>query len=755
MLHNGAVSHSAFTALVIADSFTDDLKPLTLELPRCLMPVSGVPLLDYSVANLIDNGADEIYIVSCARSEQVQQHVEERWGKAEVKVEVIVAAGCHCVADALRHADNSDVLKTDFLLCFGDMLTNASNLKALWEKHTRKREVDQAILMTLFLKEETDQSLAARNQVLRQRIARDARKKIEAVPSDDYLDSSRLQEEGAGEEEKAKAAEEASTKADKNLLGVLGEERVAAVIDPTSSNLFQYLPWDMQRDSNGSDDDDSADEPAQLGLSLELMAETPTLSIRNDLIETGMGVCSIQLLKMFEQQGFDYNDVRDCVRSVINDGLLGNKIMAEILPSSVFLRRVRTLEQYQMASKAVLEGWSYPYGVDAPFAMRYQEQLSYRQPAVYVDESATLSHTARIGASTLISPKVTVGDRTKVEQSVIGRGVAVGNDACVTRSHVWEGATIKEGAVLDGALVCRDAVVGRNCRLHPGSMVSFGVVLAEGTEVLPGVRITRVKEPEMDDFGEPLEATGLEFIESSEEEVVGAGGVGRAYCAAPGVPLDAVGLSLPQDDAVDSCASVFCDDVSSSDSEAPITHEQRHEEEVIDTIKRAVKEDLKIGDVEFEVKSVRWQYDVSLLDSCRAVLHAFLQIAEQTPGSSPVKVFAKTIKKWKVLLLKVLESFKKTSEKVVVERELLNIVTDRAKASKPIMNDVNLFIHYMYDQDVLSESAILVWEEEMRCKKAAGSLDDADALILSSCDELLDMLKEDSEEEESDEDESD
>ena len=83
-----------------------------------------------------------------------------------------------------------------------------------------------------------------------------------------------------------------------------------------------------------------------------------------------------------------------------------------------------------------------------------------------------------------------------------------------------------------------------------------------------------------------------------------------------------------------------------------------------------MKEDLKIGDVEFEVKSVRWQYDVSLLDSCRAVLHAFLQIAEQTPGSSPVKVFAKTIKKWKVLILKVLESFKKTSEKVVVEREV-------------------------------------------------------------------------------------
>ena len=48
------------TAVVIADSYTNNFHPLTLNTPHCLQNVAGRPLLDYTLSWLHFNSVTEV-----------------------------------------------------------------------------------------------------------------------------------------------------------------------------------------------------------------------------------------------------------------------------------------------------------------------------------------------------------------------------------------------------------------------------------------------------------------------------------------------------------------------------------------------------------------------------------------------------------------------------------------------------------------------------------------------------------------------
>ena len=58
-------------AVIIADSFNSKFKPLTLETPRCLIPLCNTPILDYTLSMLAGSGVQEIFIVTCSQCERI------------------------------------------------------------------------------------------------------------------------------------------------------------------------------------------------------------------------------------------------------------------------------------------------------------------------------------------------------------------------------------------------------------------------------------------------------------------------------------------------------------------------------------------------------------------------------------------------------------------------------------------------------------------------------------------------------------
>jgi len=56
-------------ALILAAGMGTRLGPLTDKIPKCLVPVNGVPIIARQIENLVDNGIREIYIVSGYKSD--------------------------------------------------------------------------------------------------------------------------------------------------------------------------------------------------------------------------------------------------------------------------------------------------------------------------------------------------------------------------------------------------------------------------------------------------------------------------------------------------------------------------------------------------------------------------------------------------------------------------------------------------------------------------------------------------------------
>ena len=143
-------SEDVVQAVVIADSFNFRFLPITAEKPRALLPLVNRCLIDYTVEFLAFSGVQEIFVFCCSHSKQIKEHLEKsRWKKktSPVKIRTIVSEDCPSVGDALRNIDSLALIRSDFVLVSGDLVSNM-DLREVIAKHKKLREKDKMTVMT-------------------------------------------------------------------------------------------------------------------------------------------------------------------------------------------------------------------------------------------------------------------------------------------------------------------------------------------------------------------------------------------------------------------------------------------------------------------------------------------------------------------------------------------------------------------------------------------------------------------------------
>lgn len=137
-------------AVVIADSFNFRFLPITAEKPRALLPLVNRPLIDYTVEFLAVSGVEEVFVYCCAHADQLKKHLSQsKWNKpgSPVRLQTIVSEDCPSVGDALRDIDSQALIRSDFVLVSGDLVSNME-LKEVINKHKQLRQKDKETVMT-------------------------------------------------------------------------------------------------------------------------------------------------------------------------------------------------------------------------------------------------------------------------------------------------------------------------------------------------------------------------------------------------------------------------------------------------------------------------------------------------------------------------------------------------------------------------------------------------------------------------------
>lgn len=143
-------------AIVMSDSYQDRFMPLTLETPRCLLPLANTPLIEYTLEFLATAGVHEIYVVGSAHVEKIEEYLaQSKWSlpHSPFKVlQVIKSTESQSVGDAMRDLDRMGLITSDFLLISGDIVSNL-DFKQVLRAHRERKAKDKNSIMTMVLRE--------------------------------------------------------------------------------------------------------------------------------------------------------------------------------------------------------------------------------------------------------------------------------------------------------------------------------------------------------------------------------------------------------------------------------------------------------------------------------------------------------------------------------------------------------------------------------------------------------------------------
>ncbi len=124
-------------ALLLCAGFGTRLRPITLKDPKCLMQISGKPLLGLWLKKLEQYGFQEVLINTHYLSEKVNEYLKKRPENNRIKINTIYEEKLLGTAGTLMQNKYFFKDSTGFLI-HGDNLTNF-NLLELFNAHKKRR----------------------------------------------------------------------------------------------------------------------------------------------------------------------------------------------------------------------------------------------------------------------------------------------------------------------------------------------------------------------------------------------------------------------------------------------------------------------------------------------------------------------------------------------------------------------------------------------------------------------------------------
>ncbi|XP_050362996.1 translation initiation factor eIF-2B subunit epsilon [Nymphalis io] len=144
-------------AVVIMDLFNNNFSPICNQNPMGLLPVAGIPIIDYVLESLVSGGVGEAILFCCQDSLKIKDHIKKckenkvPWSII-LDVQIISSDTCQTMGDVMREIDAAGLVRGYFVLLGINSITNI-NFAALLEQHKQTCKKDKGAAMTLVYKE--------------------------------------------------------------------------------------------------------------------------------------------------------------------------------------------------------------------------------------------------------------------------------------------------------------------------------------------------------------------------------------------------------------------------------------------------------------------------------------------------------------------------------------------------------------------------------------------------------------------------
>ncbi|XAR52501.1 hypothetical protein NMG60_11020619 [Bertholletia excelsa] len=711
------LAHAPLQAILLADSFAQKFRPITLERPKVLLPLVNIPMIDYTLAWLESAGVEEVFVFCCAHSKQVIDYINTKWiGQANFSIKTIESHNSISAGEALRFIYELNVIQGDFVLISGDTLSNMSLTRAL-EEHRERRKKDSNAVMTMVIKKSKPSPLTHQSRLgtdeLFMAINPDTKQLLYYEDKADPL-------KGTISLDKMLLADNASVS--------LHNDKQDCYIDICSLEVLSLFTdnFDYQH-------------------------------LRRHFVK-GLLMDDIMGYKIFTHEIHSSYAARiDNFRSydTISKDIIQRWTYPFVPDVQFFGYSAIKLERQGMyRAPGIVQSCSAQVG-----------------PFTVIGNGTTIGDNARISNS-VVGEGCNIGSNVSIEGSYIWHNVTIEDGCTLRHAIVCDGVVVKSGAVLEpGVVLSFKVVIGQQFVVPSHSKVSLlqQPTNQDSDEELEYADDSSgiVEVPSI--TGTPDNLSGELTSELSETQrraasEVGAGGVGFIWSMTEGsygeelrhsvapIPADRLaefiqaanddmemsaqdGTLLPPSGELQPDSNSIYSEDNIEDSRDDYIY---FEKEVDATFLRAVHENVKEDHVILEVNSLRLSYNKTSVDCASALFYSMMKLAVDSSHSSVSELLrnaANVIGTWQKLLKYYLPSL---DEEIEVILKFEEMCLESAKEFSSIFVQV---LHLLYDKDILQEDAILNWASEK------GGADESDKVFLKQSEKFIQWLNEASEEE--------
>ena len=139
-------------AVIIGETFTSLLNPLTLDTPGLLLPICGIPLIEFMLDSICSSSKIKEIII-CIKKYNDLEHLDKYLKKyhKNLNIKIIQSEDFNSVGDCLRRIYSEKLISIDFVLIRGLVIVN-EDLDELYKIHEENKKKDKNCLITSVMK---------------------------------------------------------------------------------------------------------------------------------------------------------------------------------------------------------------------------------------------------------------------------------------------------------------------------------------------------------------------------------------------------------------------------------------------------------------------------------------------------------------------------------------------------------------------------------------------------------------------------
>ncbi|XP_072110997.1 translation initiation factor eIF2B subunit epsilon [Mobula birostris] len=638
-------------AVLVADSFNRRFFPITKDQPRALLPLANVALIDYSLEFLTATGVQETFIFCCWMAPKIKEHIQNsKWNRptSPNTIHIMSSESYRSLGDVLRDVDAKSLVRSDFILIYGDVVSNINVTKAL-EEHKARRKLEKNVSVMTMIFKQSSPGHRTRSQ----------------------------------------------------------EEDIIAAVNSKTSRVLHYqkahklkkFQFPMHMFHGNNDEIEIRHDLLDCHISVcspqvaELFTDNFDYQTRDDFVRG--------ILVNEEILG---NQIHMHVTADEYGVRVSNLLTYEAVCSDVIRRWT-----YPLTPEMNFSDDERGFSVHLRHNVYRGSEVSLGQGSV-LEENVVIGKGTVIGrncfiTSTTIGHNCFIGDNVKLDQAYIWNNVSIGNGVEICRSVVCSQVEVKPGVKLNTHCVLAfNVVVGPNISFPEGTVVSMHLPDEEDDEDEfgddAGVNDVPLKAKVKGYNPAEVGSEGVGYIwrvsteqEDEEEELV----------------HDMWGLNLkPQSMSESESEMSLCSQEEEDRSISPQLDDVKvFQNEVLGTLQRGLEENISCDHLVLEINSLKYAYNISMKDVTQLTTKVVLEmpLQQHRPELSAAQygnALISLLKKWS-------QVFKNYIKRAIDHQNCLAAIEEFFIEHEALWSVIVKVLMTLYQLEVLAEEAVLHW----------------------------------------------